>query len=392
MKVEKNGKYFTIAVYTVCTVITIIVITFLLFRIRIVGGYLAKWLGGLFTLLLPLIFGLMIAYLMDPLVGFYADKCVPIEWRFHRKGKARSEDGRGFATTLAFITFIAFIGLVVLLISFNVQDVMGALKEQKLTETFQSYFKSFEDMLENVDQMANTIPFLEGNIEIVGKIYGWLEQFLASLGDKMIAFITNLGTQLFSLALGFVIAFYALKDKKKLLVIWRRFVALIVPRRIQSEVMDIGRDVDYVFSGYIRGQIIDAVIMATLISIALTLIRLDFAIIIGIISGIFNLIPYFGPIVGFVLAGLVGFISGEPQKGIYAVIAVMALQQLDGWVIVPKVMGETVKLHPIVVLLVIIVGGQLFGLVGFLLAVPVTGFIRLLIIRYMGDVFNGKEN
>ncbi|MGL4797833.1 MAG: AI-2E family transporter, partial [Cellulosilyticaceae bacterium] len=143
--------------------------------------------------------------------------------------------------------------------------------------------------------------------------------------------------------------------------------------------------------GYIRGQLIDAVIMGTLISIALTCIGIDFAIIIGIISGIFNLIPYFGPVVGFVLAGFIGFIGGEPQKGIYAVLAVVALQQLDGWVIVPHIMGETVKLHPIVVLLAIVIGGQLWGLVGFLLAVPVVGFIRLLIIRYMGDVFSGKE-
>ncbi|MEF9958973.1 MAG: AI-2E family transporter, partial [Niameybacter sp.] len=73
------------------------------------------------------------------------------------------------------------------------------------------------------------------------------------------------------------------------------------------------------------------------------------------------------------------------------VLAVMALQQVDGWFIVPKVMGKTVKLHPIAVLLAIVIGGELFGLIGILLGVPVAAFIRLLIIRYMGDLFNGEE-
>lgn len=396
MKFEKNSKYFTIAVYTVVTVLTIIVLTFLMFHLKAIGGYVAKFLGLVFRLLKPLLFGLIIAYLLEPIVSVYDQRCVGMEWLCKKKkvGGANGKvgDTRVFPTTLAFLTFIAFLGIIILILVINIRDVMGVLQQGQLSQMMDGYIETFKNMIENVDTATQNIPFLGSQLELVSKIYSFIEVFTLAVGEKIAEVIKNLGSQLMSIGLGIVVAFYMLKDKKKLLVIWRRFIKLIVPERIRSEVMDIGRDVDYVFSGYIRGQLIDATIMGTLISIVLTCIGIDFAVIIGIISGLFNLIPYFGPVVGFVLAGFIGFIGPEPEKGIYAILAVMALQQLDGWVIVPKVMGQTVKLHPIAVLLAIVIGGQLFGLIGFLLGVPLAGFIRLCIIRYMGDLFSGEEN
>jgi predicted PurR-regulated permease PerM len=119
---------------------------------------------------------------------------------------------------------------------------------------------------------------------------------------------------------------------------------------------------------------------------------MDFAIIIGIVAGLFNLIPYFGPVVGFVLAGLIGLVDGNPMKAIYGVAALMIIQQIDGWIIVPKVVGGSVKLHPVVVLLSILIGGSLFGLAGMLLGVPVAAFIRLVILRYMKDTVDVEEH
>ncbi|MGL5675700.1 MAG: AI-2E family transporter [Cellulosilyticaceae bacterium] len=395
MKIEKNNKYFTIAAYTVATVVVIMVLAFMLLRIQVIGGYLVNIIKKVFTLFAPLLFGFIIAYLMDPLVAFYDKRCGKLPtWHQKKKVGGATEavgNTRVLPTLLAFLTFIAFLGLIILIVVINVRDVMGVLQHTAMNETLENYVAAFHNLLRNVDEMANDIPFVQGHIEVIGKIYGFIEQFIDQMSLKVVALLKGIGGQLISIGLGIVIAFYLLQDKKKLLIIWQRLLLLFVPKSIRNEVMDIGRDIDYVFSGYIRGQLIDAVIMGTLISIALTCIGIDFAIIIGIISGIFNLIPYFGPVVGFVLAGFIGFIGGEPQKGIYAVLAVVALQQLDGWVIVPHIMGETVKLHPIVVLLAIVIGGQLWGLVGFLLAVPAVGFIRLLIIRYMGDVFSGKE-
>ena len=138
-------------------------------------------------------------------------------------------------------------------------------------------------------------------------------------------------------------------------------------------------------------EVMDSILMVILTSGALLLIRLDFAIIIGVIAGIFNLIPYFGPIVGFGLAVIIGLLDPEPIKALYAAIAILIIQQIDGWFIVPKVVGNCVKLHPIVVLLAILVGGNLFGLIGMLLAVPAAAFIRLLLCYWKPGLFMNLE-
>lgn len=374
MKFEKNNKYFTISVYVVVSVLLTVLGTFLLINFKLIGGYIATFIGWLFSLLKPLIFGFIIAYLLDPLTDFY-ERLIK---RITKKEKVK----RNYPTLLTLLTFLIIVSLLIVLIVINVRKVIGGGAVKNLQDSLIQYTSYFTEM----------IAKMEGGGSFITQIYRSIDNFVNWLGSRSISILTDVGGNLLSVGLGFVIAFYSLKDKEILLRIYNRFLNLIIPARLHNEVRDIGRDIDYVFSGYIRGQLIDAVIMATLISVALMCIGIDFAIIIGIISGIFNLIPYFGPVVGFILAGLIGLIGPHPIKGVYAVIAVMILQQIDGWFIVPKVMGKTVKLHPIAVLLAIVIGGQLFGLVGILLGVPVAGFIRLLVMRYMGDLFNPKED
>ena len=188
-----------------------------------------------------------------------------------------------------------------------------------------------------------------------------------------------------------VIAFYLLQDKEHFLSFLQRVLKYSFKQERYLKLRDLGREVDRILSGYIRGQVIDATIIVILTSGALLLIRLDFAIIIGIVAGIFNLIPYFGPIVGLVLSIIIGLLDSNPMKALYGALAILVIQQIDGWFIVPKIVGECVKLHPIVVLLAILIGGNLFGLVGMLIAVPVAAFIRLLLIRFIPELFLSEE-
>lgn len=383
MKFEKNSKYFTISVYVVGSILITILAAFLLINFKLMGGYIAAFIKWAFDLLKPLIFGFIIAYLLDPLTDFFE--------RWLKKITKKETIKRSYSTLLTLLTFIVIISLFIVLIVMNVKKVIGGEAVKNLQDSVTQYTAYFTRMIASMEGTASSFPFLRGNGNLIFKVYGAIEGFVNWLSTKTIESLSGIGGNLLNLGLGFAIAFYGLKDKDKLLRIYNRFLCLVVPERMHNEVKDIGRDIDYVFSGYIRGQLIDAVIMATLISIALTCIGIDFAIIIGVISGIFNLIPYFGPVVGFILAGLIGLIGPDPIKGVYAVVAVMILQQIDGWFIVPKVMGKTVKLHPIAVLLAIVIGGKLFGLVGILLGVPIVGFIRLIVMRYMGDLFNGEE-
>lgn len=125
----------------------------------------------------------------------------------------------------------------------------------------------------------------------------------------------------------------------------------------------------------------DAAIMATLISVSFSVAGIPYPVIIGVISGFSNLIPYVGAIVAFILSVTMGLLSGTPMKALYAAIIVILLQQLDTVYIVPKVVGRSVKLHPVLVLLSIYVFGSIWGLWGMVFAVPVTAVIKLLLTR-----------
>ena len=130
-------------------------------------------------------------------------------------------------------------------------------------------------------------------------------------------------------------------------------------------------------TGYIRGQLIDAIIMAVLISAALSLVGVKYAVIIGILSGIGNLIPYVGPVIAYGSTILVCLVTGDLRRLLVAVIVIFLIQTIDGNVINPRLLSSNIDVHPMLVIAALIVGGALGGIVGMLFAVPVAAFIKI---------------
>lgn len=382
MKFEKNNKYFTICVYAVVSTVIVIGLGIVLFNIRNIWGGLIAVIGRILKIIKPLIIGIIIAYLLDPLVEFYSKKCKDNPLCRWQQNKNKNIT-RTVGTSLTALTLVALVGLFILIITLNINAVLASSKVEGFIANIKEYIYYFEQMFNNVIQTIEQFNLPISSANFLNRMYNTADWFTSMITEKVLVIATGLGSNAISIGLGIVVGFYLVQDKYRLLQGWNKTLDLLVPYKIRERLRIIGKDLDYAFSGYIRGQLIDAVIMAGLISLALTLIGLDFAIIIGIIAGIFNIIPYFGPVVGFVLAGIIGSIGPEPQKGIYAMIAVLVLQQIDGWFIVPKVIGNSVKLHPVIVLLAIVIGGELFGLTGILLGVPVAAFIRVTIMRYI---------
>lgn len=378
MRFEPNNKYFTIAIYVILTYIAILLLSLTIFHFNDLWKTFFRFLGNLCRLFKPLIIGGIIAYLLDPVVEFYEKRCQ----------KAQTNRAlRTLPTALAIISLLSLLGLLVLVITMNVRQVLGLSNMYNISLSISKYMSYFENMFTQITNFTRNVPFLANSEDFIGIIYNHINLFVGSLWQKIFSTMTVLGANILNIALALVIAFYLLQDKKRVLHFIRRICTTLFSPNLSKKLNTIRQDIDHVFSNYIRGQLIDALIVGLLACLSLTLIRIDFAIIIGIIAGIFNLIPYFGPVVGFVLAGLIGLMDANPNKALYAVLALVIIQQIDGWVIVPKVVGNSVKLHPIIVLLAILVGGKLFGLIGMLLGVPIAGFIRVLILRYMQDDF-----
>ena len=136
------------------------------------------------------------------------------------------------------------------------------------------------------------------------------------------------------------------------------------------------------FRRYIRGQLLEAAIVGLLSAVVLYLIGIDYAIMIGVISGICNMIPYIGPIAGTVLAVLIALLSGQPLLALWATAGMILVQQIDNNLLAPKIVGDSVGLHPVFTMLAIVIGGNVGGLVGMLTAVPVTASVKILLNRW----------
>ena len=393
MKLQKNNRYFNIAAYAVISCLIVVLSIFMLLNFSAVWQWLKEIVALLYVLIEPLIIGFILAYILDPIVVFYDLRWHHIKNKkkfhvLHHKScmKEKRWHMRSVPTLLTFLTLLCVIGLFILMIQMNIGQVAGAFSLSELGDSIDDYVAYFENMISGITQFTDEMG-LTTSQGLMERLYSSVNQFVLGLYNEFSNGLLAFGIHAMNWLLAVVVAFYLLQDKERILAFVSRVLNYLLKEQKYKKLREIGTDVDRILSGYIRGEIIDAIIIVILTSGALILIRLDFAIIIGVIAGIFNLIPYFGPIVGLVLAIFIGVLDPNPMKAVYGAIAILIIQQIDGWFIVPKIVGDCVKLHPIIVLLAILIGGNLFGLVGMLLAVPFAALIRLILLRIAPEIF-----
>jgi predicted PurR-regulated permease PerM len=192
----------------------------------------------------------------------------------------------------------------------------------------------------------------------------------------------SLAGSLVNLFLGVVASVYLLKDKDFFLRLWQQFLSLILKQKTHGLISETMGEINVVVTTFLKGAFIDSLLVALLSSLALSLLHLDYAVVIGVLGGILNIIPYFGPFFGMVPAFLVGLFTSGPAKAFLSVVALFLVQQIDGNFIYPKVVGSATGLHPLFVLLSVSIFGHFFGIIGMILAVPVAGILQILIRKW----------
>lgn len=323
-----------------------------------------SFLVGLFAALSPLIIGFIIAYLLSPLVNRISEKmprCLAI-----------------LATFLAIFlaVFLLFYSLTLLL--FGQVAFYGP---EEMIRQLISYFNEYE---QTISQVLTRFPssLLSDGLE------NTINQFISRFADKIDAaaavdFAKNIGGHILNFVLGIVVSFYLLNDRDFFLRLWRKTLHMLLPLKQSAWVKEFLSDVNGVVSRFLRGQLLDGLIVAVLSCIGLSLIKLQFAVFIGIFAGVSNIIPYFGPVIGMIPAAIVGISTGGLEKALMSVLVLFLIQQLDSTIISPKVVGTSTGLHPVFVLLSVAVGGYYFGILGMLLAVPTTAIVKLFLIRLL---------
>lgn len=208
-----------------------------------------------------------------------------------------------------------------------------------------------------------------------------IDRNLLVVQNTVIAHLSSIVSILFSLfsrILSFVIApilsFYLLKDKEEICQI----IVRTIPLSKRSELLQLWEEVDSVLTNFIRGHLTVAVLVGSGTALGFAIIGMDFPLLLGIITGITNIIPYFGPIIGSIPAVLLALLKSQ-RLALYVIIVMVIVQQLESNLISPRILGKSVGLHPLLVIFVLLAGGEIGGVVGMLIAVPLAAVLKIII-------------
>lgn len=399
MKLPWDKDYLKISFHVIFTLAAVLGLWVVLKNISPIVKTILDTFGYIFSALSPLWIGLITAYLLEPLAEYFQKKYEIIVENNHTKinslkkklglKNTKKEQSRYKTRTAGATISYIMIVVIIIILGFFVSSSIGSSGSESnidnIINQFTQTLNSFTTFLNKAQVKLQDLGVFE-HLDLrkpLDEIINMITSFTQNLGNQAVALISKTGGYVVNFTIGLVIAFYFIKDKCMFIDKLKEFSSVLIPKKINLKIRTALSDIDAIFSGYIRGQLTDAAIMAVLITLVLSIIGIDFAVLVGIVSGFSNVIPYVGAFVGVGLAIIIGLLSGTPWKALASLIALVILQQIDGAFIVPKVVGNKVDLHPILVLLALAVGGTVFGITGMILAVPVTAILKIFLLRYM---------
>lgn len=371
----KDGKYGLIAMYVFLIICGSI--TFYLFASNLSNVKL--FFDKVFNVLSPLIYGFIIAYLLSPFQKFCESKIL----RFKKDSKAEKKLKRPLSVLMTMIFFLLIVTIFVGLIIPQVAQSAVSL-ESKISD----YISTAQDLVDKLirdfplfnGQYENLSDFLDVNeisTDLKSLISGFYE-YLEMGANYVIAYAGRFVIEVKNALIGIIVAVYLLASKEKLIAKLKRIIASIISRRHYLNLVYLMRFTDKTVGGFIIGKLIDSAIIGLLTFIVMTIIGMPFTPLISVIIGITNVIPFFGPFIGAIPSAFIIFIA-EPKMTLWFILMILIIQQLDGNVIGPKILGDSTGLSSLAVLISITVAGGFFGFTGMILGVPAGAIICALV-------------
>ena len=329
----------------------------------------------------PFIGGIVIAFILYKPAHALEKLCLKSEKKFFKN------NAKGISVLSCYLALVLILAVMLYLL---LPRLFGSA--MNLVQNLPTYYNSAIDYLKGMAGADgkvlgfDLIGFLD-NLS-VGSILSFFD--VSSVG-KYAGEIVGATGAIVDIFMAFVVSIYVLLGKNHLIKVFKMLIGLLIPRERIEKLGGVAVRSSHIFYGYIYSQLIDSAIVSVILTIVFVIIGLPYALLLGILMGLCNIIPYFGSIIGGVGVVLVTLISsGDILKAVIALVCIIVVQQLDANLIQPRIVAESVGLRPIYVLLAIMIGSGLFGFVGILISVPVMAVIRMLIVEYIKSL-GGKD-
>ncbi|MBI4733818.1 MAG: AI-2E family transporter [Rubrobacteridae bacterium] len=307
------------------------------------------------AVLIPFLIALVFVYIIRPM-AYYLDK-------------------KGVPRTLSIIISYLVIILVVALLGAYVGPILynegnGLIKNMPKYVATASVFAT---------DFINQHPVFKGSqaADIVDGLWKSISNFLQQAVEDIPSIISTVSTSLINFILGPIIAFYILKDSDVIKTTLRE----MIPKKHRAEGMHIVQKIDCIVGGFLKGQALVALSVGILSSIALSVLGVEYAILLGLLIGAFNIIPYLGPVIGGFPAVIIA-LGTSWQLALAVVVVLLVVQQFDSIFISPRIMSSQVNLHPTVVIFAILAGESFMGIPGMLIAIPLAAVGKALYLHF----------
>ncbi len=377
MKFPWNKRYLTISLYAlgviVCAILSYVLII----------NFPGLWSGfvKLMRILSPVIWGFAIAYLLNPLFNLFGRACEGIEKKKPRpRLKKFIQIVSTYVVLLAAVTLLGWV-----IVPQMVASVSG------LVQNFQSYASSAQQAANSFINSLNLSPdILQQLQEMTDNLMSSLLSLVSTALPHIYDFLIGVGNGVKNLLIGLIISVYVLWDRDRFAAqVKKMLFAVMKPDHAASFIRGCA-STHRTFSGFINGKILDSLIIGILCFIGMSIFGMPFPMLISVIVGVTNVIPYFGPFLGAIPSAVLVLLE-QPEQTIWFCLFILILQQFDGNILGPKILGESTGLSSFWVIVAILVGGGLFGVLGMFVAVPIFAVLYSLLRSLVASRLRKKQ-
>ena len=373
---DRNEKYQQILLYVLLGAFCILGMLFLLINIGVIVPKGMSFISTFFSLISPFIVGLAIVYLLNPIVNQIENILYKSLGIIFKKKK----DRMSFRGLSVLITYLIVAGCIFLILSVIISSVANEIKladTDSLKNIALSLLNSGKEFIKGIAIKLEQFGIKSANLsEYQQKLLNWINSSTTDIATGAFSFVSNVGNAISNFLIEMVLSIYVLIDLDNLKKYWQKAAAALLRNRSYGAVSTFLKDADDCFSGYIKGQFLDACVMAVLVSVGLSIVNVKYSVLIGILTGIGNLIPYVGPIFAYGGTILACVVDGDFKKMLIGLIVVLVIQGLDGNFINPKLLSNSISVNPILVIIALLIGASTGGLMGMLVAVPVAALVK----------------
>lgn len=366
---ENNKRKLTKWLYWFLFAVAVILVYKTLDNFSAIGN----WIKNFLDVLMPFIVGLLIAYLL-----YIPCRKIESIYKKSKKLKFIKKRARGLSILTVYI-----IVLIILIIAINYLLPIVSSSIIDLVSNIQNYYNS---LITNIDNLPDdSILKNEIVLDVIESIKNIdLKQFVNM--DKLAEYakgVINVAGKIFDFFVAIIVSVYLLLERKQILEFIKKLGKAIFKERTYNNFGKYFDRTNNIFFNFLAGQLLDGIVIAIITSIAMSIMGVKYAVLLGVMIGVFNLIPYFGAIIAVILAALITLLTGGFWQALVMVIVVTILQQIDANIINPKILGNSLKISPLLVIFAVSLGGAYFGFWGMFLSVPVIAVLKLLITDFI---------